>query len=199
MVKKITKTRILDLYLNDYNQKFYLREIASLLNKPHQTLKPYLEKMVAEKVLVRTERKNIVDYALNLKETRTYDYLIIAEKERLIRRLDKDALLKIFFEKMSLFFVKNTFIIFGSSVKELRKGSDLDLLVIGKQKVDSAIKDFEAVYNKEVHLVKVPNLNKLTQTSFTLTKEIYQKHLILNNTEQIIRFFGELHEQNKLV
>lgn len=196
MVNKLTKTSILGIYLNNYAKRYYLREAAVLLKKPHQTIKPYLERLVKEKVLVKTERKNIVEYSLNLKENITYDYLTIAEKEKLIQRLDKDTLLKILSEKLSSFFVKNTFLIFGSAVDELKKGSDIDLLVVGTQKVESIVKEFEKIYNKEIHLIKTTNLNKLSNT---LIKEIYQKHLILNNTEQVIRFFGELYEKNKLV
>ena len=68
--------------------------------------------------------------------------------------------------------------------------------MVGTQKVESIVKEFEKIYNKEIHLIKTTNLNKLSNT---LIKEIYQKHLILNNTEQVIRFFGELYEKNKLV
>jgi len=58
------------------------------------------------------------------------------------------------------------------------------------------IKDFEEIYNKKIHKTQIVDLNKLNST---LIKEVYKKHLILNNTEQIICFFGELYEQNKLV
>ena len=88
------------------------------------------------------------------------------------------------------------FLIFGSSVEKIKKRSDIDLLVVGKENINKVISEFEEVYNKKIHNVQINNLNKLSNT---LTKEIYKKHLIFNNTEQIVRFFGGLYEKNKLV
>ena len=88
------------------------------------------------------------------------------------------------------------FIIFGSAVNKIQPGSDIDLLVIGKQNITKYIDDFEKIYNKKIHKIQINKLNDLT---LTLVKEIYKKHLILNNTEEVIRFFGELYEKNKLV
>ena len=196
MVKKFTKFKLLGCYLNDYSRMYYLRELASLLKKPHQTIKPYVEELVKEGILKKTARKNIVEYGLNFKNQAVYDYLTITEKEKLMEQLKEDALLKVIFEKLSVFFNKCTFIIFGSRVDKVSKTSDIDLLVVGKLDILEGIKDFEEVYNRKIHKIQVTNIKKLT---LTLIKEIYKKHLILNNTEQIIRFFGELHEQNKLV
>ncbi len=196
MVKKITKLKIVSLYLNNYDKRYYLRELAELLKKPHQTIKPYIESLVKERILIKNERKNITEYYLNFKDKKIYDYLVISEKERLLERLEEDTQLGILFEKLSEFFKKNTFVIFGSSVEKIRKESDIDLLIVGKQNLSKAIKDFEDIYNKDIHKIQVTNLEKL---STTLAKEILEKHIILNNTEQIIKFFGELHGKNKLV
>ncbi|TKJ17679.1 hypothetical protein CEE44_04065 [Candidatus Woesearchaeota archaeon B3_Woes] len=196
MVKKVTKTKIIAQYSDDYNKKYYLRELAVLLKKPHQTIKSYIKELVKEGILTKNERKNIIEYSLNFKNKQIYDYLVIAEKEILIERLKEETLLKVLFEKLSSFFTNNTFLIFGSSVEKLQKESDIDLLIIGKANINKNIKEFEEIYNKKIHKVQINNLNKLTST---LTKEIYKKHLIINNTEQIIRFFGGLYEQNKMV
>ena len=196
MVKKITKTKIVMLFVNDYGKKYYLKELADLLKKPHQTIKPYLKELVKEGIFIEMQRKNIIEYSLNFKSKQIYDYLVIAEKEKLIKRLKKDVLLKVLFEKLSNFFANNTFLIFGSATEKIKKESDIDLLIIGKLNINKIINDFEEVYNKKIHKVQVPNLNKLNNT---LIKEIYKKHLTFNNTEQIVRFFGQLYEKNKLV
>ena len=91
---------------------------------------------------------------------------------------------------------KNCFIIFGSAVNKLQTDSDIDLLIIGKKDVKKIIQDFENIYNKEIHLCQISNLNEI---SAVFLKEIYKKHLILNKTEDIIRFFVESYEKNKLV
>lgn len=196
MVKKITKNRIVSLFLSNYSQRYYLEELASLLKKPHQTIKPYIKKLVKEGILIENKRKKIVEYRLNFQDKKVYDYLIITEKERLIEKLGQDIYLKGLFEKLSMFLNKNTFIIFGSAVDKIQKTSDIDLLVLGRLNISKEIRDFEEIYNRKIHKIQVTSLEKL---SLTLIKEIYKKHLIFNNTEQIIRFFGDLHEQNKLV
>ena len=113
-----------------------------------------------------------------------------------MERLKQDSVLDILYEKLSKFFDKNMFIIFGSAVQGIKKGSDIDLLVIGKQNISKEIGDFEEVYSRKIHKIQVSDLNK---PNLTFIKEIYKNHLILNNTEQIIRFFGGLYEKNKLV
>lgn len=195
MVDNITE-RIIGLYLNDYGRKYYLRELASLLKKPHQTIKPYVENLTKKKVLIKDKRKNITEYSLNFKNKRIYDYIVIAEKLRLSNKLDGDTLLNILFEKLSVFFNDETFVIFGSASINLLKASDIDLLVIGKKDVSKAIIEFNDIYNKKIHKIQVKNIRDLTNE---LILEIYKKHIIFNNTEDIIRFFGGLYEKNKLV
>ena len=196
MVRKVTNTEIIGLFLTDYSKRYYLREMSVLLKKPHQTIKPHLDALVKENILLKNERKNITEYSLNFNNKRIYDYLTIAEKDKFFKRINEDTLIKILSEKFAVFFRSNTFIIFGSAVNKIQPGSDIDLLVIGKQNITKYIDDFEKIYNKKIHKIQINKLNNLT---LTLAKEIYKKHLILNNTEEVIRFFGELYEKNKLV
>ena len=196
MVRKITEQDIVGLYLNDYGRRIYLREMADLLGKPHQTIKPYIEKLIATGVLTEVRRRKIVEYGLNFSDFRMYDYLVLAEKKKLLERLESDSMLKVLFEKLSGFFGSAAFVIFGSAVGGLKKGSDIDLLVVGTEKVDSVLKEFEEVYDKKIHKVQVSSFGEVDKV---LIKEIYKKHLILNDTEKIVRFFGELHGNNRLV
>lgn len=195
MVKKFT-IGIIRLFLNDYGRSFYLRELAASLGKPHQTIKPYAEELVNLGILTKAERKNLTEYRLNTKDKRIYDYLVIAEKDRLMEKLQEEIYLRTLYEKLSVFFDKCTFVIFGSAVGKIQKGSDIDLLAIGKHNITKLIKDFEDVYNKKIHKIQATNLQKLNES---FIKEVYKKHLIFNDTEKIVRFFGELHGQNKLV
>jgi len=196
MVRKITKVDIIRQYVNDYGKRYYLRELASALNKSHQTVKPYVETLVKEDILIKKKRGKIIEYRLNFANKKIYDYLTIAEKEKLIERLEKDTMIKILFDRLAPFFIKNTFIIFGSSADRTRKGSDIDMLVIGKSSKKKMIRDFEKVYNKKIHIIETDYIGQLT---LTFVKEIYKNHLIFNNTEQVIRFFGDMHEKNKMV
>ncbi|MBM3199918.1 hypothetical protein FJZ53_03185 [Candidatus Woesearchaeota archaeon] len=196
MVKKITSFKMIQMYTSDYGARYYLREMADRLGKPHQTIRPYADMLAEEGILKESQRKNLTEFTLNLKDKRAYDYLVIAEKESLLERLRKDTYLKVLFEKLSPSFERATFVIFGSAADKIKEGSDIDLLVIGACSITRIIEDFESVYNKKIHKIQAASLSKL---SLTFIKEVYKKHLILNNTEQVVRFFGELYEQNKLV
>ena len=196
MVKKLTKYDIINLFTNNYNKRLYLREIADLLGKSHQTIKPYVELLVKENILKKEKRKNIIDYSLNFKNKLIYDYIVIAEKEKLQEKLKQEMYLRILFEKLSVFSKKNIYVLFGSCVNKIKKGSDIDILIIGKQNLSNIIKNFEKRYKKKLHIIQVLNMNEL---NLTLLKEIYKKHIIFNNTETIITYFGELHEKNGLV
>ena len=196
MVRKVTKVDIIQQYVNDYGKRYYLRELASSLDKSHQTIKPHVETLVKDDVLIKKKRGKIIEYRLNFTNNKIYDYLIIAEKRKLIERLEKDTMIKILFDRLAPFFIKNTFIIFGSSADKTRKGSDIDILIIGKSSRKKVIRDFEEVYNKKIHMIETNHIEQLTPT---FVKEIYKNHLIFNNTEQVIRFFGDRYEKNKMV
>ena len=173
MVKKITKSKILQAFTNNYHRRYYLRELADLFGKPHQTIKPYLESLVKEKILLKIKRKNITEYLLNLRNRQVNDYLVIAEKECLMARLNSDTYLQVLYERVSDFFDKNAFIIFGSAVKAIKKGSDIDILIIGKSDIKQTISDYEAIYTKNIHIIQIPTLKQLNPV---LAKEIYTQH-----------------------
>jgi predicted nucleotidyltransferase len=194
MVKKITESQIIGLYCHDYDKQYYLREISRLLGKSHQTVKPHLESLVKKKILLRNTRVNVIDFRLNWSNNRSFDMVIIAEKEGLMRKMEEAPLLGMLYDKISPYFKKSTFIIFGSAVDNVKSASDIDLLIVGKE--PSIIKEFEEVYNKKVHVVSITMLSKLRTI---LAREIYHKHLICNNTELVVNYFRDLHEKNKLV
>ena len=196
MVKKITIYKIIQLFTNDYRRKLYLREISRLLGKPHQSLKIYLNELESKKILIKNKRKNISEYFLNLKNKLIKDYIVISEKEKTIEVIEKNILLKSLYEKLWSYFPENTFVIFGSSVNKINKKSDIDLLVIGRSKVNRVLNEFEEIYNKKIHKVQITSLNKLSPA---FTKELFSKHIILNNTEEVINFFYKKNEENILV
>lgn len=196
MVKKITESDIIEIYLNNYNKNYYLEEIASKLEKPHQTIKPHLNKLIEKNILIENKKRNIKEYGLNLNNKKIIDYLVISEKKKTLKKIEKEKILDLLYNRLENFFNNNTFIIFGSSVEEIQKKSDIDLLIIGKKNVSEEIKKFQNTYNKKIHKIQV---NKLNDLNPTIIKEIYKKHLIFNNTEKIIKFFKELYEKNKLV
>lgn len=196
MVKKLTKFDVLALFLEDYSKSLYLREIASLLGTSHQAIKPRIEKLVADKILDRKLRKKITDYSLNFRNALIYSHIAMAEQERTTRILSKSTIMKRLYELLSGCFKDNTFVVFGSAAVNVEKANDIDLLCVGNTNIKNTIKYFNGTYSKTVHLVQVKRWKEL-QLSFI--KEIYSKHILLNDTEKVVRIFGEFYEQHKLV
>ena len=50
---------LLTLYFINPDKKYYLRELASLLKKPHQTIKPYMEQLVKENILTKIAVRHV--------------------------------------------------------------------------------------------------------------------------------------------
>jgi predicted nucleotidyltransferase len=190
MVKKITETRIIELFLKDYSRKIYLREAAKELKKPHQSIKPYIQNLIKKRIIIETKHGNTIEYSLNFKNKSIYDYLVISEKERTQKYIEENPLIKEIYMKLSYFFEKNIFIIFGSSTEKIKKSEDIDLLIIGKNDVKKEIKELEEIYSKKIHLIQT---NKIKDLNMVFIKEIYKKHIIFNNTEEVIRYFGDIY------
>lgn len=196
MVNKLTESKLIELFLSDYSKRVYLREAAKLINKPHQTIKPYLTSLVKKGILIETRHGSLLEYSLNFKDKSVYDYMTISEKEKTQYFLNSNILLKLLYEKLNPFFKKNTFILFGSVIKQSKTYNDVDILQVGSQSLKKEIAEIEEVYSKKIHLIQIHSLKGLSEA---LLKEIYKNHIIFNNTEEIINYFGELHGKNKMV
>jgi len=113
------------------------------------------------------------------------DYLVIAEKEKLIAQCQKDLILKevvgFFHELLNQ---ENKALIFGSAVINARKAGDIDILITGKF-YTSKIKELEKRLNIEIHLINPKDLNIIETT---LKKEILAKHLIIQGSEEIVKW-----------
>ena len=186
MVRKFTKTKILQIYLNDYDKAHYLEEIAQAMGTSHQTIKPYVEELVKENILEKKQRKKITDYVLNRDNPATYTNIAIAEQERTMEAIKKDRMLKTLYEKTAKHFDNATIIIFGSATENTEKANDIDILCVGDAKIEKTLQDFKEIYTKKTHLIKIISWKEISDT---LIKEIKKKHIIFNNTEEAVRQF----------
>jgi len=191
MVRKITKWHLLFPYLNNYGRHLILVDFERELVSSHQMLKKYIYLLINEKIIISHREGKVKTYSLNFDNPAIYDYLSVAEKLMLEIKL-KNKLLKRFYDTISRFF-SESFIIFGSFAKNL-KGNDLDILIIGKEgsQLSKSLKNFGEIYGLKIHKIVIPNINKLMNEA--LGKEIFKKHIILNNSDMFVRFFGELYD-----
>lgn len=74
-------------------------------------------------------------------------------------------------------------IIFGSTVENINKAEDLDIIIIKGNNINF---DFiEKKLNKKVHAISINNFDEI---NLSLKEEIRKKHLIINGTEEVVKW-----------
>ena len=181
MVKNITNMSVLEPLL--FKQEWtHLAEISRELKMPHPTARIYLNDFEKEGVVIKQIKGRLTLYKLNYSNPLIIDYLILVEKYKLIKKCSKEILLK---EIVSfLHRLNNLTIIFGSASVNLKNANDLDLIIIdGFDKYN--FKEFEKKHGVKFHLI---NLKKLEEITPSLKEEIKKKHLIVQDSEKIIKW-----------
>ncbi|MBU1203843.1 MAG: nucleotidyltransferase domain-containing protein [Nanoarchaeota archaeon] len=185
MVRKRTIWSYLEPFLHT-QEELHLADISRKLKKPHATTRKYLSYFEKQGILIKKNKGRLNLYKLNSLCPTLTDYLVLAEKEALIRACQKDLLLN---ELVSLsqknLNSNNKVLIFGSATENLKGARDIDLLVIGKTKIGPIVKQIGKKIGKEIHLITLKNLKDATPA---LKEEIRKKHLILQGIEEIIKW-----------
>ncbi len=181
MVNNVTTLSVLEPLL--FKQEWtHLAEISRELKMPHPTARIYLNEFEKQGVVVKQTKGRLTLYKLNYSNPLIVDYLILVEKNKLINKSSKEVLLK---EIVSfLHNLNNPTIIFGSASHNLKNANDIDLVIIGRFDKNS-FKEFEKKYEIKFHLI---NLNRLEEISSSLKEEIKKKHLIIQDSESIIKW-----------
>jgi predicted nucleotidyltransferase len=193
MVEKITNYdfAILSLYRGNYNSSYHARAMAKLLNTSHVTLLPHLKRLEKNKILVTREIGKNKDYTLNADNIITKDYLTIAEKLETINYLQKNFLIKKITEQLLTLNLPGAIILFGSYAKNYAtQTSDIDILYLGEltDSQKQEMKKTSRTYGKEINVkpATVDNFLDGLKNGDTLTKEIIQNHIGIQNTEQLV-------------
>ncbi|MBS3076142.1 helix-turn-helix transcriptional regulator [Candidatus Pacearchaeota archaeon] len=181
MVKNISKWSFLEPLLYQKESK-HLAEISRELNKPHATVRKYLNEFEKQGLVTKQIKGRMTMYKLQLKNPSIIVYLTWIEKERLAKVIHKDLLMKeiVYF----LGEASGKILIFGSSVEGTKKANDIDVILEGKISSKS-VKEFEKKFGVKFHII---NLKSLSDISETLKEEIINKHLIVQNSEEIIKW-----------
>src|SRR3989344_1769883 len=129
MVNNITILSVLEPLL--FKQEWtHLAEISRELKMPHPTARIYLNNFEKEGVVIKQSKGKMTLYKLNYDNPLIIDYLILIEKNRLIKKCSKEVLLK---EIVSfLHKLDNSIILFGSASIGLKNADDIDLIIVGE-------------------------------------------------------------------
>ena len=180
MVNNITILFVLKplLYKKEW---IHLAEISRELKVHHTTLRKYFEILEKNGVVIKQKKGRLTLFMLNYDNPILIDFLVLVEKQNLIN-FCKELLLK---EIVSfLHNIANEVIIFGSAVKNIGKANDIDLLIVGKFDKNE-LKKFEKSLGLNFHIINVTSLDEISKS---LKKEIENKHLIIQNTENIVKW-----------
>jgi DNA-binding transcriptional ArsR family regulator len=185
MVIKLTILEALEPFLSKPFEKLHLAEISRMLKEPHPTVRQWLNLLEKKGILKKQFQGRLTLYSLQLENQNIVDYLAIAEKNKLVRNCEKFLVLK-----ELVYYINSNLkeevkaLIFGSAAEAFNKAEDIDLLIIGKME-NNKFRAFSDRFNKELHTI---NLSSITKVSKSLKEEIIKKHLLLNGTEDFIRW-----------
>lgn len=185
MVKNLTILKVLEPFLSKPRDKLHLASISKEINEPHPTVRQWLSYLEKEGILRKTFQGRLTQYSLNFENQNLIDYLSISEKNRLIDLCKRELIMKELLD-----FIRKTpnecyfSLIFGSGVQNFKEADDIDILMAGKTGEINTTK-FKKKFGKELHLVNVKNFRDISES---LKAEIIKKHLIINGSENFLRW-----------
>jgi len=185
MVNKQTIWSYLEPFTNT-SDSLHLVEISRLLKKPHPTVRSYLNLLEKEGVLLKSTKGRLTLYRMNIHLPNIIDYLVLAEKEKLVKNCKNDLILA---ETVSFLHnnlsEQNKALLFGSCTVDSKEADDFDLLIIGKTSINSLIIELEKKLNKKIHLI---NVETLKDVGIGLKAEIFKKHLMVQGSEEFVKW-----------
>lgn len=125
-VLKMGQEEIKELFFENPEKQFYLRQIARLTKTPKTTCSRVLNKLVKEKIISRAKSEPVNLYSAN---TLNQMYLFY-KKQHILEKMAKSGLIEFIEQKT----ICRAIILFGSCSKaEYDKDSDIDLFVLGEE------------------------------------------------------------------
>ena len=184
MVEKLTILQALDPFLTRFSEQLHLAYISRELSEPHPTLRQWLNALEIKGVLKKQYKGRLTLYSLNLKHPNIIDYLVIAEKGKLIRKCEESVVLAELVSSLYSLQENVKVLIFGSAADSFNHAQDIDILIIGKTDV-RALHDMGKRINKEIHIIQGGSLEKISKP---LRGEIIKKHLLVKGSEDFLRW-----------
>jgi predicted nucleotidyltransferase len=184
LFKSKIRQKILSRFFANEGRRFYINEMARLVNTTQGTCRRELNKLVDMGMLTAMKEGNLLYYQVNKQNPLYREFSAIIQKTIGIEAKLKNALQG--FKGISYAFI------FGSYAKrEFKPESDIDVVIIGIIGEDSLIKvfkDVERAIGREInyHIYTEKEFkNKLSTDSFI--KNIIKNHIIIKGDEAAFR------------
>jgi DNA-binding transcriptional ArsR family regulator len=185
MVKELTTVQALLPFLSKPKEELHLAFIAKDLGENHTNIRLWLAHLEERGIVRKSYKGRLTLFALNYDHELLLEFLVVAEKMKLINRAEEDLLLKELLSFLHGTLFENTkAILFGSAVFSFKDASDIDILLTGKYD-QKAFYAFSKKINKQIHIIPVKALQDI---SASLKTEIIKKHFILKGSEDIVRW-----------
>ena len=175
-------TEIFEEFLGDYSVLLTGSFIAKKKKLNQKTTANHLQALEKEGILKSKIQGKNKNYYLNLDNKEILkNYILSVEHLRTLEFYKKNLVIKEISEKINTP-INGSGLIFGSYAKGIqKKGSDLDILIIGKCN-EKEIEKISKTYNIEISLKLYSKIEK-----DILIKEALKNHIFIKNSELIIK------------
>lgn len=164
----------------------HLAQISRELGKPHPTVRKHLNFFESKGVVTKEKKGRQTLYQLKASNPLIVDYWSVVEKERLLKACKKDLLMQEVVAFLHTLDVDQA-VIFGSAVGGTETANDIDVLLVGEPD-EAAVEGFEHKFKVSFHIIDVPSLGDV---SSELKGEVLKKHLIVEGTEEVVKWMLE--------
>ncbi len=179
-IKYITENhlKVLNLFTRGFDKEIFIREAGRMAGISPRSAELILKELERKNVLRSRTRGKIRVFTLKMGFI-TREYLLMAEAYRCLRFLEENALVSEVLRKL-LPSVQGAAAVFGSFAKGTqKKGSDLDLLVIGKYD-RKRVKELSRTYGIEISVKHYPlDIYVRKVHKDILLKEVLDCHVIV--------------------
>jgi DNA-binding transcriptional ArsR family regulator len=184
MVKKVTVSALEPFLVKPW-EKMHLADISRSINEPHPTVRLWLKELEKKGITRKEHKGRLTLHCLNLESPLIVDYLVMAEKYKLIKKCEKWPVLGelVSFTHHNLN-QGSKILIFGSAAMSFDSANDIDIFLVGKDN-PNVLKKSAQKLGKEAHIIKVKSLNKVSKA---LKAEIIKKHLLVHGSEDFMRW-----------
>ncbi|NOX71407.1 MAG: hypothetical protein GXO64_01785 [Candidatus Micrarchaeota archaeon] len=173
---------VIALYTDNYSERLYLREIATLSGIPLRTVQRILDALTKARILrSETEGKNRYFY-LNMENANTTYMILQAEIQKTMKFLEKYPFFKAFVKELK---TNAPLVVFGSYARgEASDESDADILVVSNRDIPLP----SHLIPCRVHALKMTRKQLLKARNETIIKKIKESHIILSNHSFFVDF-----------
>jgi predicted nucleotidyltransferase len=183
MMTQLKNHEILELFLGDYNKEIHGRGIIGKVKLSQKNIALTLDSLEKEGILKSRIQGNMKFFRLNVQNTEIKDILNLVEVNKKIKFLA-------FNRKITSIFRADHRIVgvFGSYAKGAqKKGSDLDLFIVGYNKTDHYSKlGKELDIDISIKFFTEKDFIKLLKQRNPLVNEIVNNHVLLFGSEKFI-------------